>query len=192
MLSAIVVAAGLSRRMGQFKLLLPWGQRTVLGQIVATLTTAGLPEIIVVTGHRAAQVADVLASPPARTVFNPDYTNGEMLGSVQVGLQALGEDVQAALLCLGDQPQMTSETVRAVLAEGQARGWTRVVIPSYQMHAGRPILLPRAVWPAILAGSGTLRDVLRPLKEQIVYVDVDTPTILADLDQPEDYKPGAT
>ncbi|PKO23008.1 MAG: nucleotidyltransferase family protein [Chloroflexi bacterium HGW-Chloroflexi-1] len=191
MLSAIVVAAGLSRRMRHFKLLLPWGQRTVIGQVVATLTTAGLAEIIVVTGHRAGQVADVLTPTTARTVFNPDYTNGEMLGSVQVGLQALGEDVQAALLCLGDQPQMAVETVRAVLAEGKAHGWKRVIIPSYQMHAGHPILLPRAVWPPILAASGTLRDVLRARKEQIVYVSVDTPTILADLDRPEDYTPGA-
>jgi len=190
-ISAIVVAAGLSRRMGQFKLLLPWGPHTVLGQVVATLTAAGLPEIVVVTGHRSAQVAASLADTAVRVLFNPDYTDGEMLRSVQVGLHALGSDVQAALLCLGDQPQMTSETIQAVLAEGAAHSWTRVVIPSYQMRAGHPILLPRSMWRPILEATGALRDVLRAHQEEIVYVNVDTPTILADLDKPEDYRPVA-
>lgn len=193
--TAIVLAAGLSRRMGRFKLLLPWGERTVIGQVVATLEEAGVPEVIVVTGHRAADVATALAGTSARIVFNPDYAAGEMLSSIQTGLRALTgdpdpKDLKAALLCLGDQPQMETATVRAVLAAGEGTGWQRVVIPSYRGRGGHPILLPRFIWPEVLAATDTLRAVLAAHRPHTHYLAVDTPTVLADLDTPEDYNEG--
>ena len=78
--------------------------------------------------------------------------------------------------------------MRAVLAAGEAAGWGRLVIPSYQMRAGHPILLPRWLWPEILACQGTPRDVMAAHRDQTEYLAVLTPSILADLDTPEDYK----
>jgi molybdenum cofactor cytidylyltransferase len=187
MITAIVLAAGLSRRMGRFKLLLPWGQETVIERVVRTLEEATDGEILVVTGWRAGEVAAALKHTRARPVYNPDYEAGEMLSSVQVGLRAAAPDAVAALICLGDQPQMRVETVRRVLDDGKAVGWKNVVIPSYRLHAGHPILLPRPVWPAVLAGTGTLKVALAPYRESFVYSVVDTPSILADLDTPDDY-----
>jgi len=208
MIAAVILAAGLSRRMGRFKLTLPWGDRTVIGQVVATLEAAGVEEIVAVTGHRTDEVIAALAGTTARVIFNPDYASGEMLRSIQAGLRA-AEDRQglkppaqasesrlkpaadppmpAALLCLGDQPQMTAATVRAVIAAGAEDGWGRIVVPSYRMRAGHPILLPRWVWPAILSCTGTLRDVMAAHRAQTRFLAVDTPTVLADLDTPEDY-----
>ncbi len=88
MISAIVLAAGLSRRMGEFKILLPWRDRTVVEQIVATLVDAGLPDILVVTGHRAEDVTAKLSATRARAVLNPRFEQGEMLSSIQAGLSA--------------------------------------------------------------------------------------------------------
>jgi molybdenum cofactor cytidylyltransferase len=209
MTAAIVLAAGLSRRMGRFKLTLPWGDRTVIGQVVATLEAAGVAEIIVVTGHRADEVAAALADTTAHAVHNPDYAAGEMLSSIQAGLRALGaqrglkpppqagesrlkpaENAPAALLCLGDQPQMRTATVQVVLAAGAADGWSRIIIPSYRMRAGHPILLPNWLWPEILGCTGTLRDVMAAHRDRTRFLIVDTPTILADLDTPEDYEAG--
>jgi molybdenum cofactor cytidylyltransferase len=216
MIAAVVLAAGLSRRMGTFKLLLPWrGSSTVISQVVLTLKVAGLTEIVVVTGHRAEEVAREVAATSARTVFNPHYVEGEMLSSIQAGLAALqvpsqcwnvgtaypqpGEglvdrnagraEVEAALLCLGDQPQIQVATVQAILAAGETSGWNRILVPSYHMHAGHPILLPRSLWAATLALplGGTLHDVLNAHQELIEYVMVDTPSVLADLDTPADY-----
>ncbi|MGQ9490712.1 MAG: nucleotidyltransferase family protein [Anaerolineae bacterium] len=216
MIPAVVLAAGLSRRMGRFKLTLPWGQTTVIGQVVATLEAAGLTDIIVVTGHRAPEVAAAIAGTAARTVYNPAYATGEMLSSIQAGLQAVQAKPglqpppeanegrpgtvsitdaalrpPAALLCLGDQPQMETATVRAVLAAGKATSWSHLVIPSYHMRAGHPILLPAWLWPAILAHTGTLRDVLASHRAVTHYLVVDTPTVLTDLDTPEDYAAGS-
>jgi molybdenum cofactor cytidylyltransferase len=212
MTAAIVLAAGLSRRMGRFKLTLPWGGRTVIGQVIATLEAAGIGEIVVVTGHQADEVAAALAGTSAQVVHNQDYAAGEMLSSVQVGVRAAevrrglkpppsrsthraagesrmksAEDAPAVLLCLGDQPQMQADTVRAVLAAGEADRWSQIVIPSHRMRAGHPILLPRWLWPEILDCTGTLRDVMAAHRDRTRYLVVDTPTILADLDTPEDY-----
>jgi molybdenum cofactor cytidylyltransferase len=133
------------------------------------------------------KVVTALATTRALTVLNPGFANGEMLGSVQIGLGALAPETEAALLCLGDQPQMEPATVSTVLAAGRASDWRSVVVPSYAMRAGHPVLLPRAVWPDVLAAQGTLKDALAPHRGHFVYVVVDSPTILADLDTPEDY-----
>ncbi len=80
--------------------------------------------------------------------------------------------------------------MRAVLAAGEAEGWSHIVIPSYRMRAGHPILLPAWLWPEVLACTSTLRDVLAQHREATRYLNVDTPTVLADLDTPEDYEAG--
>ena len=215
MIAAIVLAAGLSSRMGRFKLTLPWGDHTVIGQVVATLEAAGVDEIIVVTGNRADEVVSALAGTIAYAVHNPDYAAGEMLSSIQAGVREVAarqglksppsrsthraagesrlkpaEDAPAALLCLGDQPQMQVATVQAVLSAGEADGWDRIVIPSYRIRAGHPILLPDWLWPEILGCTGTLRDVMAGRRDRTRFLVVDTPTILADLDTPEDYEAG--
>ncbi len=188
MISALVVAAGFSRRMGQFKLLLPWGDETVIAHVVHTLEIETPGEIVVVTGHRADEVATALEGTRARLVTNPDYATGEMLSSVQAGLRALGSETTAALICLGDQPQMEAETVRRVVEASQASGEHALIIPSYQMRAGHPVLLPCRVWPDVLAvATGTLKEALAPQRAGAVYVTVDTPSVLADLDTPGDY-----
>jgi molybdenum cofactor cytidylyltransferase len=184
----VILAAGLSTRMGRFKLTLPWDGTTVIGRVVQILVEAGLEDIVVVTGHRAGDVTKALTGVAVREAYNPGYGTGEMLSSIRVGLAALRGEAMAALVCLGDQPQIEVATVRAVLATGREDGWRRLVVPSYGLRAGHPILLPRGIWPRVLAATGTLRDVLKAQHEEIRYVAVGTPTVLADLDTPQDYE----
>jgi len=191
MITALVLAAGLSRRMDAFKLLLPWRGNTVVGQVVDTLCAAGLADILVVTGHRAADVSAAIGASAARPVFNPRYADGEMLSSIQTGLAVLAGEASsppAALICLGDQPQMQVSTVQSLLAAGAACEWQRILIPSYDMHAGHPIILPKHVWPDVLATGRDLRTVLAGYSAEVDYITVETPSILADLDTPEDYR----
>jgi len=111
-----------------------------------------------------------------------------MLSSIQAGLAAIPTGIDAALICLGDQPQMEISTVLALLTEAERTGWRRVIIPSYDMRAGHPIVLPRSLWMQIINTSKTLRDVLRSNADVVNYLTVDTPSILADLDTPDDYQ----
>lgn len=189
MISALVLAAGRSTRMGQPKQLLPIGRHTIIEQVVTTLLDSPVDEVVVVTGCEQARVSAVLAAYPVRCIFNPDYAAGEMISSVQVGLHALGTDVTAALLAVGDQPQIERRIVEQVLAAWRTGPAERIVIPSYQMRRGHPICLPRHVWPAVwaLGWQDSLRSLWRDYAGQIEHIVVDTPSILGDLDTPNDY-----
>ena len=111
MISALILAAGQSKRMGQPKMLLPWGETTVLEKVIATFKAAEVDDILVITGGKRHQV-EALVGNSARTAFNPDYAEGEMLSSVQVGLAGLMPGTEAVLIGLGDQPQIQAAVVR--------------------------------------------------------------------------------
>lgn len=191
MISAIVPAAGLSSRMGgdKPKPLLPWGASTVIGTVVSTLLAAGVDDVIVVMGHRGQDVAAALAGQAVRCVYNPAYASGEMLSSIQAGLAATHPTSAGALLALADQPQMQLAVVRQVLRAFDDSVGQALVIPSYAMRRGHPILLPSWLWPEVLAlpAGATLRTAIQRHVAAIRYVEVDTPTVLADLDTPEQY-----
>ena len=190
MITALILAAGQSKRMGQPKMLLPWGKTTVLGQILQTLKQANIPEILVVTGAERIQIEKISAAYETLVAHNSNYASGEMLTSLQTGLATLRDKTSAetALIVLGDQPQVQERTVRAVV-----RHWigteSNLVIPSYQMRRGHPWLVARPLWDEILQmkSSQSPRDFLNLHSAEIEYVNVDTPSILADLDTYKDY-----
>ncbi len=111
-IGAVVLAAGMSTRMGQPKLALPWGNRTVIGQVVAQLIASGVDEIHVVAGGDRDIVAQALQGYPVELIDNLKYANGEMLDSFQAGLKHTGSDLQAILVVLGDQPQIQVTVVK--------------------------------------------------------------------------------
>jgi molybdenum cofactor cytidylyltransferase len=190
-ISTILLAAGESRRMGQPKLLLPWGGTTVLGQVVSTITAVGIESIIVVTGaaHELieGQVTELAKSVSVRVVYNKDYIKGGMLSSIKTGLMALNSGTHAALIALGDQPQIREETVRCICASF-VRTNSPLVIPSFQNRRGHPWLAASLLWPNILALplSTTPRQFLDTFVGQVEYVAADE-SILLDVDTPDDY-----
>lgn len=176
--------------MGQPKMLLPWGESTVLQTVLAAFRAAGVDKIVVVTGALHDSIT-ALVGDTAHTVFNPEYASGEMLSSMQCGLRHLlaeAAEAEAVLIGLGDQPQVQARSVEAVCAAFRQSG-ASLVVPSFQKRRGHPWLVARPLWEELLAlaPSQTPRDFLNAHADQIQYVDVDTPTILADLDTPEDY-----
>ena len=192
MITAIVPAAGLSTRMGGdvSKPLLPWGKSTVVEQVVSTLLAAGVLDVVVVTGHRREAVEAALAAFPVRCITNPAYTNGEMLASLQAGLRAVPPQQAGALLALADQPQMKPEVVTKVLQAFANGGNQSIVVPSYQMRRGHPIVLPKWLWQEVvdLAPGDSLRSVINRHGTAIQHLVVDTPTVLADVDTPGQYQ----
>jgi molybdenum cofactor cytidylyltransferase len=188
---ALILAAGQSKRMGQPKVLLPWGKSTVLQTVVSAFRAADVDEIIVVTGALHEEISALIGG-AAQAVFNSEYASGEMLSSIQRGLRyMLSEKAKAegVLIGLGDQPQVQTQSVEAVSAAFR-QGGAGLVVPSYQKRRGHPWLAARPLWEPLLAlgPSQTPRDFLNAHADQIHYVDVDTPSILADLDTPEEYQ----
>jgi len=190
MISAIVLAAGKSTRMGQQKMLMPWGNITVLESVFQTLQNAGIEDIIIVTNLEISksisnyQPSGSAQDKPPITINN----NGEMFASVQAGLRALKPSAEAALICLGDQPQIEEGSIRSV-CEAYLKGTSSLVVPSYKMRRGHPWLVAKPFWGEILAmeEGQSMREFLNMHADEIEYINLDTPTILQDLDTPEDY-----
>jgi len=188
MISAIIPAAGQSKRMGRPKLLLPWGKTTVLGHIIDVLQTSEIDDIVVVTGGERARVEESIVDLRVRIAYNEDYANDNMLSSLQFGITAQLPGTQATLICLGDQPQVQERSVRLV-CESFRKTSASLVVPSHQMRRGHPWLIARALWNDLLEMDfpQTPRDFLNVHAEEIKYVEVDTPSVILDLDTPEDY-----
>jgi len=200
-ISAILLAAGESRRMGQPKMLLPWGETSVLGQVVSMFSAALSSkadqridpdnEILVVTGGARALVEAELVwlaeQYPLRMVYNPNYASSGMVSSIQAGLLELGPESRAALIGLGDQPQVRADTIKHICSTFVQTG-SPLVIPSYQNRRGHPWLAAKPLWPELLAlpSSANPRQFLDAHARQIEYVAADE-SILQDLDTPEDY-----
>jgi len=189
MISAIILAAGQSKRMGQPKMLLSWGTLTVIEHVVVTFLNAGIEDILVVTGGVHQEVEKAIDRFPVRKIHNREYENGEMLSSLQYGLREIREQTQATLIGLGDQPQIREESIR-LICETYRKDKSELIVPSFQMKRGHPWLVARRLWNAILElkPPQTPRDFLNQYADKIQYMNVDTPTILADLDTPEDYQ----
>jgi molybdenum cofactor cytidylyltransferase len=189
MISALILAAGQSRRMGRSKMPLPWGANTVLGQVIEVLRVSLVDDVLVVTGGDRATIEQIAEAWRARTVYNPHYATEEMLSSLQVGLEAMPVRTGAALIVLGDQPQIQRETVLAILHEYDETH-APLIVPSYRMHRGHPWLIARELWPELLAmrPPETPRDFLDRHAQGITYVDMNTPYLLQDIDTPQDYE----
>jgi molybdenum cofactor cytidylyltransferase len=189
MIGAVVLAAGLSRRMGRPKMALPWGETTVIGRVVRVLLAAEVEDIVVVTGGNRKEVEASLDGLPVRTAFNDEFANGEMLLTLKRGLITLRDEVEAALVVLGDQPQIKLVVVQAVIAAYEDCNHP-FVVPSYQMRRGHPWLVARTLWNDLLElhSPATMRTFLDQNAININYVNVNSPSILQDLDTPEDYQ----
>lgn len=187
---AIVLAAGQSSRMGRPKVLLPWSDgQTMIEHIVRQLLLAKVDEIVVVTGFYADEVRSLMEPMGIRTVYNRAHKTGEMLSSLQTGLRALPEHIAAALIVLGDQPHLQPKVIGKVL-KAYCEGAGHIVAPSYQMRRGHPILIGRRYWKELLAleKGGVPRDVINAHEDEIAYVNVDSDSVLQDVDTPSEYR----
>jgi molybdenum cofactor cytidylyltransferase len=192
-IAAIVLAAGQSRRMGCPKLTLPWGKTSVLGQVIITLATAGINDIVIVTGAVQEQITNLvdlyIKRYPVRITHNDGYAKGEMLSSLQIGLSTMKPETLATLVVLGDQPQIMVSIVRQIIRTYLETG-APLIIPSYQMRRGHPWLVARTKWDSLLdlTSEQTPHDFLTAHAADIHYLPVETSTILQDIDTPADYE----
>lgn len=187
MIAGIVLAAGLSTRMGQAKLLLDWDGRSVIRRTVESVAAAGLGEVLVVVGPAHAALAEALAGVAVRFVVNPNPEAGQA-GSVVVGVRALGPGAEAVLIALGDQPTVPAEVIAALL-DAFARGGRPIAAPRYRGVRGNPVLFAASIFPELvaLAGDQGARPVVERDPTRVTLVDFDLP-MPRDLDTPEDYE----
>jgi molybdenum cofactor cytidylyltransferase len=187
-ITAVVLAAGVSERMGSNKLLLPWGAGTVLGKTLDNLRSSSVHDICAVTGHEAEKVAAIAAGKGAWTVHNQRFEAG-MLSSLQAALRVLPDDREAVLVVLADQPMVGVDTIERLLAAQRAT-LAGLVAPTYAGKRGNPVLIARRYFSELLAlppGSAP-RDLLQRHAGQLLLVPADNDAVLHDLDRPEEYE----
>jgi len=188
-IGAIVLAAGMSTRMGQPKVLLPWTDKhTIIEHIVEQLINSRLQHIVVVTGNHAKTVKQQMKPMGVQTTYNRSYRSGEMLSSLKAGLRMMPDHVSAALIVLGDQPRIQPRVIYKIMM-AYAEGKGDIIAPSFENRRGHPILISRRYWSELLnlpRGSSP-RTVINTHQDEIYYVNVNTDSILRDVDTPEDY-----
>ena len=186
MIAAVLLAAGLSRRMGQPKLLLPLAGRPVVRHAAERLLAAGLAPVIVVTGKDQAAAASALAGLAVEIVSNPSPEAGQST-SVRVGIAALPPGTEAVLIALGDQPVLPDEVIPRLI-DAVRRTDKAIAAPRYRDGLGNPVLFRAAVFPELLAlgGDRGARSVVERDLGRVAVVNVDLP-MPQDLDTPEDY-----
>ena len=198
--TAVVLAAGESRRMGRNKLLLPWGETTVLGRTLANVRASAVHDVVVVTGHEREKVETVVAAAERlhdasdthtagpHIVDNIDYANG-MLATVQAAVRALPAASEAILVVLGDQPMVGPPTIDRLLT-AYAGSPAGLVAPTYDGRRGNPVLIDRRYFAELLTlpPDAAPRVLLARYPDDLLAVPVDSDAILHDLDRPEEYE----
>jgi molybdenum cofactor cytidylyltransferase len=184
--SAIILSAGESQRMGTLKPLLPFGEKTVIETVLDNFLKVNLYEIIVVLGYQADRIIEFINRYSVKTVTNEKYKDG-MLSSIQKGIEATDEKTEAYMIALVDQPFISPFLIEALLEKYENNG---IIIPSYNGKRGHPIIIPAKYIDEIF-GLDTnigLRQLIQNHEDEIIYVDVAFDDVIRDMDFPEDYK----
>ena len=189
-ISAIVLAAGESRRMGEInKLQLPIDGVPLLRRSVETLLAAELGEVVVVLGHESANTKALLEGLAVRTVYNDDYESGQMT-SVHCGLESLNQACEGVMVALGDQPALTVSDINYLVDAFFSRDGGEVVIPEYQGKRGNPIIISKRSQQEIISGKYNLgcRRFIENNPELVRTVEMPQSSVVIDLDTPMDYR----
>ena len=187
MISAVVLAAGEAKRMREPKLLMPFGQATIIESTLDSLLASGVDEIVLVLGAEAERIGLAAGSRPVRLVLNPDYRAG-MATSIVAGVQAASRGAGWIMIALGDQPLIEPETYRRIIevCEDCDKG---IVVPVRGGRRGNPVVFLHTYRHELLKLKGDIggREVVAQHPGDVLEVAVDSAGVLADIDDWVDY-----
>jgi molybdenum cofactor cytidylyltransferase len=187
-IAAVLLAAGRSRRMGAFKPLLPFGGVSVAEACVASLRAGGVGEVVVVVGHRGAEVRTALAHLEGLSFAFNEVEGSEMGVSVARGVEALSGGAEALLVALVDQPAVPPAEIKRLI-EARRRTGARLVLPEWEGRGGHPVLVDlslRGELSGIVAEKG-LRALFDAHRPEVLRVPAGSPYVARDMDTWEDY-----
>ena len=181
---ALIVAAGMSSRMGDFKPMMSIGSISVAQRIVATLHQSGVSKIVMVTGYNATTLERHLSGSGIIFLRNEQYETTQMFDSVKIGLAYLQDKCDRILFTPVDVPLFTSRTVKTILDSGAP-----LAVPMCQGKQGHPILIANRLIPEILGDCGEmgLKGAMDRCSVPLLRIDVDDPGTIHDADTPEDF-----
>lgn len=186
--SAVILAAGESRRMGQPKLLMSLGGNTILGQTLDNFAASITCEVIVVVGYKAEEIRKAIRSRPVKVVENRCFRDG-MASSLGAGIGAAREDSTAFVIALGDEPFIHPKTIDYLIRthRDSKKG---IALPAYQGRRGHPVLFGSQYRDELLGLKGDVgaREVISRHPDDVLEVDVNDPGVIQDIDTQEAYE----
>lgn len=184
-LGGVILAAGLSSRMGAYKPLLSIDGVSMIRHVYNRMQAAGADPIVVVTGYRREDIERHLAGLPVTFVHNPEYASTQQLDSLRLGLRALKGKCRRILVSPADVPLAAQETLTELLRHGGA-----FVRPSYHGAGGHPVVLDETLIPLLEAfqGNGGLRGAIESARIPICDIPVEDMGVTLDNDTPRDFQ----
>src|SRR5215470_10074741 len=185
--AAIMLAAGRSTRMGgPNKLLASIAGKPLVRIAVEQALASRAEPVIVVTGHERSRVEAALSDLNVRLVHNPDYAQG-LSTSLKAGLGAVPDNVDSAIVCLGDMPQVTTALIDRLMATFDPKGNAHVVVPTIGGKRGNPVVWSRQFFPELMRLDGDVgaRHLIGANADVVVEVSVEDTGVLIDVDTPE-------
>ena len=186
-IAALVLAAGESRRMGDAnKLTIPVDGTPMVARVVDSLQQSHAQRVIVVTGHEPERIKEALSGRDVEFVHNPDYAEG-IGSSVRVGVAALGDDVDGALVALADMPWVSTEVINRLIDAFTSDSEPSIFIPRFGGQRGNPVLWGAQHFPELVALAGDVggKALFQRHASAICYVDVESASVNLDVDTPD-------
>lgn len=183
-IGALIVAAGMSSRMGDFKPMLSIGSISVAQRVIATLSQSGVSKIVMVTGYNATMLERHLSGNGIIFLRNENYETTQMFDSVKIGLRYLQDKCDKVLFTPVDVPLFTAKTATTILTSG-----AKLACPMCEGQQGHPILIANELIPEILNDCGEmgLKGAMDRCSEPLIRIEVDDPGTIHDADTPEDF-----
>jgi molybdenum cofactor cytidylyltransferase len=188
MLSAIVLAAGQSKRMGKPKQLMPLGKSTLLEKAIDNLLNSSVDETIVVVGHKAEEITKAIASRPVKIMLNHNYQQG-MSTSIIAGLVLVDPASRAVMLALGDQPLVESGTINHII-DAFNKNDKGIAVPTHLGRRGHPIIFNIKYKEELFELKGDIggREIIKNHPDDVLEVAVDSKSVITDIDTRDDYQ----
>ena len=193
MISAVILAAGESRRMGkQNKLLLPIGGEALLVKLVASVCASNVGQVLVVIGHEAEKIRRELNEFPLNFVYNPNFSEG-MTTSIKYGVKEVSNECDGLMICLGDMPFINTSEINKLIhayAKNRIKGKGLIVVPVFKRQRGNPVLFSIEFRNDILEHKkkSGCKEVIMKNSDSVMEIEMDTQNMILDVDTMEDYQ----
>ena len=193
MISAVILAAGESRRMGkQNKLLLPVGGEALLVKLVKSVCDSDVGQVLVVIGHEAEKIMRELNDFPLNFVYNPNFSEG-MTTSIKSGVKEVSPDCDGILICLADMPFIKAPEINKLIhayVKNRIKEKRLIVVPVFQGQRGNPVLFSSEFRNDILEHKkeSGCKGVIINNSKYVKEIEMDDDNMLLDVDTLEDYQ----
>lgn len=187
-IAGIILAAGKASRMGALKQLLPFGNTTLLGQVLINARQSALNPLILVLGFKADEILAQIEPASTLVVIADAYELGQS-ASLKAGLESVPPECDGALFLLGDQPLVSADIMNLIIGE-YPKSEKEILIPTYRGKRGAPVLIGRPLFTALLTLTGDTgaRVLFNDFSDQIREVPIEREEVGADVDTFEDYE----